>query len=304
MSRPLISINSLRNYASKLTVGTITERASVQAILDRINYHLTSGYPGSDLTLVITPLEIDHANVSNPNQSIFRNIANNDEIYHLTDSKSPNGYHLFIYEDFSNPIRSIVLGLTPILGQELFGKITEATTYTLTTEGYCKSSVENISELTGELIITPDMILAQINANFNHQIVGNPNGEWSLCNGVTYQNEQYCLNTVVIQPEDYAQHGITADEPLTQIDLSWVKGSGVVKTFTIGDEWHILTGAARRGDGAWLLTHRPATQDEIPESVSVTLNVTDEDSTVTTTQENPQTTNKATTVTHRKSGNR
>lgn len=274
MPYPLISINSFKNYAAKLTAGTVTERASVQAIFDRVHQHLLNEYPNQDLIMTVTPLTIDTSIVGT--RAVYKNISVTDEVYYLTDSKSPVGLRVYIFEKVTSPIRSIVLSLTREVAIELFGKISDETYYTLTTEHSLKNIVGTAEMLPlisaptdGDVTtINTDWFMNDVNTHFTQHVVSDVNHNWFKLTGISHDqnNPGYQAILEQIDPIDYPKYGIIIPEPLKEITLNWDPSSQIVKTFTIDNTWNIITGATMNEIGEWNLTYRPCTLDEIPDN--------------------------------------
>lgn len=177
MATPHLSFSALSNYARTLQNGTVTERASLQTIFDRVNAQLLTDYLGETLTLEVRPMSKDTTGQ-------IGGLAASDELYELNGTNAASIVHLYLSKD-NKPIRSIVLSMTEHAGKELFGIVNETKVYAcpVVADG-CQCS-----DKAKATPVKPRVVLA------NKALVMNTEGDWLVITGAEDGKLIYALAT-------------------------------------------------------------------------------------------------------------
>ncbi len=242
MSIPVISFSALSNYAAALQVGTVVERAALQATFTRINNHLLNDFAGRTLSLTVSPMNKDTAGA-------IIGTAKSDEVYLLNDTSSSVVRRILIKDEDGKIVRSVVLALTDGVVKELFGNTASELFYDCVVDNYMRGEL-----CTSELLSSDPIFSYAIEPNL---VVCLPNGDWVTITNYSNDGLQHRSAT----EEEIKAAGITPGFPnvITKI-------TSPVKQFTNDKgEWLVPTGVKRDANDkeiSYTLTTRPATAEE------------------------------------------
>lgn len=247
MSLPILSFASLVNYTQNLTGGTVLERAAVQSIFNRVNDQLTKEFSGQELTLTVSRLTHD-------SDGKMTGVAQDDEVYTLNDSRAAALRHLHLTNSEGVQVRSIVLALTELVANELFGEIKDSKVFSCPVEATLFGAIAS------------DGALLKATNEFSYPmheglLLCSDNKWYVFVRFFGEEGKEPQVEKRLATAAELKAAGIDPDFP-NKIALDF--SNKAVKTFTDDKGvWQIITGV-KLVDGKYMLDYRPCTQAELP----------------------------------------